>query len=165
MLSRASGTDCGGGCGKADCQSCGTSHGRRISCQAVATSVGALSGRGPSTGSSRMSSLKSSDAECGLRERMKVRAMNKDRRIKTSRTNIQTWQNRQTMTAEHRRKTDRQTDKGRQADRQTNRQPKHAETHIKDKVLFDTADGVVDLAFQSCFVVHLMLLQHRPTDV
>ena len=67
------------------------------------------------------------------------------------------------MTDEHR--TDKQTDKGRQADRQTNRQPKHAETHIKDKVLSDTADGFVDLAFQCCFVVHLMLLQHRPTDV
>ena len=67
------------------------------------------------------------------------------------------------MTDEHR--TDRQTDKGRQADRQTNKQLKHAETHIKDKVLFDTADGIVELAFQCCFVVHLMLLQHRLTDV
>ena len=60
MLSLASGTRCSSGCGKADAHSCGASHGRRISCHTVSTSVGALSGRGPSTGSSRMSALKSS---------------------------------------------------------------------------------------------------------
>jgi len=59
MLSLFNGTEVPGTWGKADSQSWLSSHGRRISCQAAGTSDDSPSSRGPCTGTSRMSALKS----------------------------------------------------------------------------------------------------------